>query len=204
MGYQRMKMGKQKILSTIILILIVALSTNVLANTARLTDTEIDYIPYREVVVGDQGIAYQMRITNLGDDTRTYYVLPDVESVKALGTYKLNPTDMFMLEAGQSQEVYFYLALEKGLTHRITIPVEITTGDSSITIELVARTIGPLKSEDKSILIEFFKTILTAIIIILIIIAIISVVKKSQQKKQNRKLKNNKKDFDENDVETYY
>ncbi len=187
---------KKNTIWAITAIILILFSSNVIAETTRLTDTEIDYTPYREVVVDDTGITYQIKIINLGTTKRSYDILPDTEAIKAVGSYKLSPSDHISIEAGKQAEFYLYLTIKDAPSNRVSIPIEIISGDSKTTIELVARPIGPLQTKkDNNIILSTLKNILVAIIIILIILSLISIIAK--------KMRKNKKEQDE-DTENYY
>ena len=58
-------MNKHTILGVLILGLFLMLSSLSLADTAEIEDTVIDFISYREIVVDDPGVIYQIKITSL-------------------------------------------------------------------------------------------------------------------------------------------
>jgi len=183
---------------TILGIILVLISSNVMAETTRLTDTQIDYTPYKEVVIDDTGITYQIKIINLGTTERSYDILPDTEAIQAVGNYKLSPSDHISIEAGKQEELNLYLTIEEAPTSRVNIPIEIISGDSKATIELVARPIGPLQTKNNNnIILSTLKNILVTIIIILIIVSFISIIAKKIRK-------NKRKNEDDEDIETYY
>ena len=91
-------MNKQIIVGVIFLSIVLLLSNLSLAETAEIEDTIIDYISYREVIVDDPGVIFQIKITNMGTREREYEVVPDTEVIRGIGTYRIDPSDKISLE----------------------------------------------------------------------------------------------------------
>ena len=186
--------------------MILLLSNFSIAGTTEIKDTIIDYISYREIVVDDPGVVYQMKITNIGERERIYEIVPDTEVIREIGSYRVDPSDKITIQPGEQKTVYLYLAVEKKASSRTVMPVEIRTGLEETTIDLVARTIGPLdekqeKDGDEDVIVTVFKVILIILLVVIIIIALIFTFKRV---KEERKEKTEEEpDFDE-DIETYY
>lgn len=201
-----MKMAKHVIIGLFFLSMILLLSNFSIAGTTEIKDTIIDYISYREIVVDDPGVVYQMKITNIGERERIYEIVPDTEVIREIGSYRVDPSDKITIQPGEQKTVYLYLAVEKKASSRTVMPVEIRTGLEETTIDLVARTIGPLdekqeKDGDEDVIVTVFKVILIILLVVIIIIALIFTFKRV---KEERKEKTEEEpDFDE-DIETYY
>ena len=197
-------MNKNLIIGIFLLSTIILLSNISLAETAEIKDTTIDYISYREVVVDDPGIIYTIKISNTGTREKDYEIVPDTEVIRNLGTYRIDPADKVAMGPGEQKTVYFFLAVEKGMTGRTIIPLTIRTGLSEVTLDLVARPVGPLlePKQGASFIVMFFKVVLSIILIIIIIIALIFSFKKRKKEKKEEE-EEGMPDFDE-DVETYY
>lgn len=201
-----MKMAKHVIIGIFFLSMIFLLSNFATAEITEIQDTIIDYISYREIVFDDAGVIYQIKITNTGERERDYEVVPDSEMIRNIGTYRIDPSDKITIQPGEQETVYFYLAIEKETTGRTVMPIEIRTGLEETTIDLVARTIGPLKDNGTSnnngdSIVTLFKIILIILLVIIIIIALAFTFKRV---KEDRKEKTEEEpDFDE-DIETYY
>ena len=197
-------MNKHAILGIFLLSIVILLSNLSLADTTEIKDTTIDYISYREVVVGEPGVIYQMKITNTGTRERDYEFVPNTDIIKNIGTYRIDPSDKITSAPDEQKTIYFYLAVEKSLTGRTIIPIEIRTGLEEKTLDLVARPIGPLQEpkQGSAFLITAFKVILIIILVIIIILALIFSFRKIKRKKEEDEFEETP-DFDE-DIETYY
>ena len=194
-------MNKKTIIRMLVLSILMLLSSTVLAETAKIENTIIDYVPYRELVVDEPGVVYQIKITNTGTREKTYEIVPDTNVIKEIGTYRIDPSDKITIEPDQQETVSFYLGVEKETKGRIVIPVEVRSGLAETKINLVARSIGPLQSKEKSnALIRVFKIILIIIIVIIILIAISLSLRKRREEEDEEDFE---ADFDE-DIETYY
>jgi hypothetical protein len=182
----------------------IMLSSVALAETSEMKDTSIDYVAYREVVVKDAGVVYQIKITNTGDSKRLYELAPATDAIKSIGTYRIDPSDIIILQPGEEKIVYFYLSVDKPLSGRAAIPLKITSDKGETTLELVARTIGPfMPAEKKTVpLITIFKIAVIIILVIIIILALILGFKKMRKSKESSE-SDEKSELEEN-VETYY
>jgi len=207
-------MKRHLIIGIFLLSIIFLLSNLALAETleieaisieTEIKDTSIDYTPYREIVVDEPGVIYHIKITNTGTREREYEIIPNTDIIRNIGTYNINPSDKITLKPGEQTTLYFYLAIEKEVTGRTIIPVEIRSGLSSKTLDLVARPIGPFipPKEKKNWLVTAFKIILIIILVIIILIALILSFRKVRKKKEEEFEEEIKPEFDE-DIETYY
>lgn len=168
----------------------------------ELKDTSIDYTPYREIIVDEPGVIYKIKITNTGTREKDYEIIPNTNIIRGIGTYRIDPSDTITLEPGEQETVYFYLAIEKPVTGRTIIPIEIRTGLSETKLDLVARPIGPFIPEQRvNWLVTVFKVILIIALVIIIILALIFSFRKVRKKKEEEE--EGLPDFEE-DVETYY
>ena len=201
-----MKMAKHVIIGLFFLSMILLLSNFSIAGTTEIKDTIIDYISYREIIVDDPGVVYQMKITNIGERERIYEIVPDTEVIREIGSYRVDPSDKITIQPGEQKTVYLYLAVEKKASSRTVMPVEIRTGLEETTIDLVARTIGPLdekqeKDGDEDVIVTVFKVILIILLVVIIIIALIFTF--NRVKEERKEKTEEEPDFDE-DIETYY
>lgn len=196
-------MNKHIIIGAFLLSILILFSNLSLAETTEIKDTSIDYISYREIVVGEPGVIYQIKITNIGTRERDYEVVPDTDIIRNLGTYRIDPSDKITLKPNEQKTIYFYLAVEKELAGRTIIPVEIRTGLEEKTLDLVARPIGPFQEplQESAFLITAFKVVLIIILVIIIILALIFSFRKMKVRKEEGE--ESKHEFDE-DIETYY
>ncbi len=196
-------MNKQILIGILFLSTILLLSNLSLADTAEIEDTVIDYISYREVFVDDPGVIYKIKISNTGTREKDYTVVPDAELIRSIGTYRIDPSEKITLAPEERKTLYFYLSIEKELTGRMEIPVEVRSGLAETTLELVARPIGPFKEQRQGspVIVTIFKIILIILLVIIIIIALIFSFRKARKKEGDEE--ELEPDFDE-DVETYY
>ena len=196
-------MNKHIIIGVFLISIIVMLSNSALAEITEIKNTTIDYTPYREIVVNEPGVVYHIKIINTGTREKDYEIIPDTKVIRAIGTYRVDPSDKITLKPGEQETVYFYLAIEKEITGRTIIPVRIRTGLSETSINLVARPIGPLQASQKNrFLTTTLKVILIIILVIIIILALIFAFSKIRRKKEEQE-EELKTEFDE-DIETYY
>ncbi len=201
------------------LTIILALATTVLAETteqsaesletATIKDTVIEYTQYREIVAQEpgQGVIYKIRIINTGTREKTYELIPDTETIKNIGTYRIDPSDKITLEPEEEQTAYLYLSIEHKTSSRIEIPLTIRSGLAQETLSLTARTIGPLRQETGKTgwLLTGFKIIIAIMLVIIIIAAIIISINKQREKKLEQEYDADAEEpgFEE-DIETYY
>lgn len=61
----------------------------------------------QELVKGEGGAVYPITLTNEGTDAKTYVI--SVEGADTWATYRLTPTNVVVLDAGESQTVYVYM-----------------------------------------------------------------------------------------------
>jgi hypothetical protein len=192
-------MNKQILFGGIILFLVL-FSASVLAEAAELKDTKIDYIPYRELVVNDPGVVYQIKIANTGTKEKTYEIIPSTDVIKEIGSYRIDPSYIITVKPGKEETAYFYLAIEKAVSGRKTIPVEVRSGSSSTTINLVARPIGGFQqAPTTNMFADVFKTIFSIIIIAILLMATALLFRRIKKKKEQKIEKDS-----EDEVQTYY
>ncbi len=193
---------KKNILFVGAILFLLLFSASALAGTAELKDTKIDYVPYRELVVGDSGVVYQIKIANTGTKEKTYEIIPNSDVIKEIGSYRVDPSYTITVKPGKEETVYFYLAIEKAVSGRKTIPVEIKSGTSSTVLSLVARPIGAFQQVGpNNIFAEVFKIVFSIIIVVILLIALILLFRRMRKKKE----KKIEKDLDsEDEVQTYY
>ena len=182
-----------------------------ITKNTELDNTIIDYTPYREIVVNDAGVVYQIKITNTGKEDKYYEILPSPDAIRNIGTYRIDPSDKITLKPNQEQTVLLYVTIEKLVSGRIEMPVRVKSGFADTTINLVARPLGPFIPPENggnrdgvgNVLITAFKIVFGAMIIILILIGLFIVFRKIRKKKEEETEENLKPEFEE-EVETYY
>jgi hypothetical protein len=199
-----MKMNKNNIFGGLLLIILFLSTASALAETATLKDTSIDYVAYREVSADKSSVVYQIKITNIGDKEKSYELIPSTDVIKELGSYRIDPSYTLTLGPDQEETLYFYLSVEKSMGARRTIPVEIISGTSSTTINLVARPVQPFQrgTTGTNMFADLFKIVFSLIIIIILLMAIIMLFRRIRKKKENQVDKGLKSHDDE--VQTYY
>ena len=175
-------------------IIFALVSTTVLA--AELEDTKIDFTDYREIVPGEAGVIYKIKITNEGDDTRTYEVIPDTNAIKPVGTYRIDPDYRVAVKPGRSETLYFYLTLERPVSGRLSIPVTIASDGDEIQVELAARSVGPFTGANGGFFPMLLRLASFALIAFIIIAFIIALFRKGKKKAKGKD--------DDAEVETYY
>ena len=212
-----MKMNKQVII-TIFLISAIILMANIVSALTILSreeftaatmmkDTTIGYTSYREIVVNEPGVIYLIKITNTGKDNKTYEITPDTSVIRNIGTYRLDPSDTIKLQPNEQETFYLYLAVEKTVSGRTVIPVNIKSGSTDATIELVARPIGPfMPGEQKATgaITQAFKMVLSILLVIIIILALIFGFRRIRKKGRKEGGEDEEKPELIEDVETYY
>jgi hypothetical protein len=197
-------MNKHILIGIFLISMIVMLSNIATAESTTLADTNIDFLAYREIEVG-KGAVYQIKITNAGTHEKEYDIKPEAEAIREIGSYSIDPSDKVAIGAGKEETIYLYLSVEKQITSRAVIPVEIKTGFSSTTINLVARSIGPLQPKESvsSPFAAAFKiAVIIALIIIILIAIVLSIIK--MRKKEEEELEKEFNPEVEENVETYY
>lgn len=211
-----MKMNKQ-IIITIFLISAIALLSNTasaltiltreeFAQAIKMKGTTIEYTSYREIVVNEPGVIYLIKITNTGNENKTYEIIPDASVIRNIGTYRLDPSDTTRLQPDEQETFYLYVAVENQVDGRTVIPVNIKSGSTGTIIELVARPIGPFMPEEQKgtgALTQAFKIVLSILLVIIIILALIFGFRRIRKKEEEGGEEEEKPDLTE-DVETYY
>lgn len=203
-------MNKHLIIGLFLISAMILLSNIVLAETAEMKDTGIDYVPYREIVVNEPGAVYQIKITNYANDERYYEIIPNSEIIRSIGTYRIDPSDKLNLDSSEEATVYLYISVEKPLSSRAAIPVIIKSGLTETTINLVVRPIGPLMPAKPQVdartklITAVFKIIISIILIIVIVIAIILGFRRMRKRKSEETDEGLKPEFEEEEIDTYY
>lgn len=191
-------MNKNIASGILILSIMVLLAVSVFAETAELKDTKIDYVAYRELISKEPGVVYQIKITNLGDSARTYELIPDSDAIRSIGSYRIDPSYIISIKPDEEKTAYFYLAVEKDVSGRKPIALEIKSDQTSTTLNLVARAIGPFGSASQTnVFAETLKIVLSILLIIIILTAILLLFRRIRPGKE-------KKSKPEDEVETYY
>jgi hypothetical protein len=189
-GFDTKMDTKQSYFIVAILVLTVLFST--MASAAELKDTQIDFTPYREIVTNDPGVIYKIKIINTGNREKAYELVPDTTAVKQVGTYRIDPEYSFTLGPDEERISYFYLAFDSMAQGRVSVPLQIISGNQNTTIELAARPITIQQARYPWI--EIIRLIVTILLIVMIILIIISFIRRGRKKKDDK----------EEEVETYY
>lgn len=193
-------MNKNITSGILILSIMVLLAASVFAETAELKDTKIDYVAYRELVAKEPGVVYQIKITNLGTSERSYELIPDTDVIRSIGSYRIDPSYMLSIKPNEEKTAYFYLAIEKDVSGRKPITLEIKSGQSSTTLNLVARVIGPFDGSARTdVFAETFKIVFSILLIIILLIALFLLFRRIRPGKEKKS-----KSKPEDEVETYY
>jgi hypothetical protein len=177
------------------------------AATTMMKDTTIEYTSYREIVVNEPGVIYLIKITNTGNENKTYEIIPDAFVIRNIGTYRLDPSDTTRLQPDEQETFHLYVAVENLVAGRTVIPVNIKSGSTGTIIELVARPIGPfMPGEQKATgaLTQAFKIVLSILLVIIIILALIFGFRKMRKKEREEGGEEEEKPELTEDVETYY
>jgi hypothetical protein len=169
-----------------IMLLAIAILPFASAESEKMQDTTIEYTKYMEIVPGEPGAVYKIKITNQGERTKTYELVPDTQLIKEIGTYKISSEDILRIRPGQTETVYFYLTIENIPKSRMEIPLTIIKGDEELQLTMVARRIGMFKEENNNAekTGEVLRNILIALLIIAIIVAILVAVNKEKRPKE--------------------
>jgi hypothetical protein len=188
----------KKNLAWIILILAVLAPVFAAAEQAALQDSVIDYTPYREAILNEPGVIYTIRIMNTGVNDRTYSITPDANIVGQIGSYRIDTSSDIKVNSKEADTAYLYLVVEKNFGSRKSIPVTISTGKYSTTIDLVVRQIGPFKEQSKARVFQtqntrFFTILIFVLLAIILLLAIIALLGRKKKKKD-----------EEEEVQTYY
>jgi hypothetical protein len=190
----------------IIVCIFVLLSTLVAAEGTMLQNTKVDYVQYRELVSGEAGTVYKIKIMNLGDKVKTYEFVPDTGVTRAIGSYRIDPSYKISLKPDEETTVYFYLAIEKQVGNRLVIPLDIISRNEKMTLNLVARPIGSFdapKANSAQLFVSVFRIVFSTLIILIIILGIILLFRRMKKKDDGKKKENDKPDS-EDEIQTYY
>jgi hypothetical protein len=180
-------------------VLIISMIASVSA--AELKDTTVNYMDYREIVVGDVGVVYKINLENTGTKTKTYEITPDLNAVRQVGMYRVDPSSKITLLPKEKQTIYFYLSLDNNVQGRISIPVNISSGSESTMIELAARPVQTFNDAPRTGILQQLLRI--AFFILLVIIFLVLLVVLFRRAKGRRKDRDGK-DKSNDEVETYY
>ncbi|MFH0870079.1 MAG: hypothetical protein V1866_03415 [archaeon] len=192
-------MNKNIASGILILSIMVLLAASVFAETAELKDTKIDYVAYRELVAKEPGVVYQIKIANLGASERSYELIPDTDAIRSIGSYRIDPSYILSIKPNEEKTAYFYLAIEKDVSGRKPIKLEIKSGQSSTTLNLVARAVGPFNGSQTNVFAETFKIVFSVLLIIILLIALVLLFRRVRPRKEKKD-----KSRPEDEVETYY
>jgi hypothetical protein len=168
-----------------------------MALAVELKDTTITYTDYREMAVGEPGVIYKIRIENTGRTTKTYELFPDTTAIKAVGTYRIDPTTKVTLRPGEETVLTFYLSVENNVYERVSIPLEVKSGNEATNLELAMRPSGPFEEHGDGWLNNAIKIAFYMLVALIFIALIITILRRSRKKEDEG---NN----EEPEVETYY
>jgi cbb3-type cytochrome oxidase subunit 3 len=180
-------------LALVIIFSILIVST---ASAYELVDTTIYYTDYKEITSNTEAIIYKLRITNTANTPQTYEIIPDSEAIKAIGTYRIEPSTTARIKSYESQTFEIYVYPEKQVNGRVAIPIQLTSANATTTLELAARTNNPLAANSSTIR-NVLKAAFYTLIILILIALIVSTFRKNKDKRK-------REDEEKPEVEEYY
>jgi hypothetical protein len=182
-------------------IIIALLSMTAIA--AEIEDTEINYTDYKELISGESTIVYKIKITNLGNTTKTYEFLPETTAVQKIGTYRIDPSSKINLKPEESKTIHLQIMVEKDVAGRMSVPLDILSEDKMTRVELVTRGKEGLVQKNGSWLSQVLKAAFYTLLALIIISLIIGIFRRKQKENEKRKKKGDDEE-ESPEVETYY
>jgi len=154
----------------------------------------------QDVTAGQGGVVYPITLTNAEGDAKTYVL--DVEGCDTWGTVRLDPSNVVVLGAGETEAVYLFVSANEGVSGLQSMVVSVSS-DSETLKEFVLRAnvvAGESTGDEESATgWESVKTGLEigliVLVVLLIILGLIIAV---------NKLRGNDEDEDDLNDQTYY
>ncbi len=154
-------------------------------------------VDVQNVVSGAGGAIYPITITNAASVSKTFTLIPDVESSWA--TVRVSPSNVLVIEPGQTETAYVYLSAKEGaLLGQNIFAVTVKSGANAVeqftlTANVVPNNNTPVNNSDWSSVRNTLEIGLVVLVIILVILGLVIGLRKMK-----------KDDGEGDDAQTYY
>lgn len=174
------------------------------STTTTTSSTESKTVIYvgpesQDMVAGQGGAVYPITLQNAEGDAKTYVV--SVEGYEGWGTVRVDPSNVVVVDAGDTQAVYLFVAANEGISGLQTLGVTISSGDEQLQEVLLRANVVPGESTSTSdasgwsSLKKGLEVGLIVLVVLLVILGLIIAV---------NKLRGNDDDEDDEAGQTYY
>lgn len=147
----------------------------------------------QDLVAGQGGAVYPITLQNAEGDAKTYVV--GVEGYEGWGTVRVDPSNVVVVGAGETEAVYLFVAANEGVSGLQTFGVTINSGSDELQEVLLRANVTPGEAEDAtgwSTLKKGLEVGLIVLVVLLVILGLIIAVNKLRG------------DDEDDDDQTYY
>ncbi|MBR9690566.1 hypothetical protein GOV08_02670 [Candidatus Woesearchaeota archaeon] len=128
-------------------------------------------VPQPQEVLAGQAIVFPIMLTNLGKKAKTYVVTVS-RSVDAFGTYRIDPSNVVIVQPDQPKTVFVYVTVSQDASQGAKdFIVSIESGTDKQDIALTANVVGESKSST-----DLKKVLESALVVLLVLLVIVGLV----------------------------
>lgn len=125
----------------------------------------------QEMTAGQGGAVYPVTITNAAGEAKTYVV--DVSGYDAWGDVRLDPSNVVVLDEGETQTVYLFASANEDASGSYTFAVTVSSGSETLKEMVLTADVEPAESEETSGSLDSVKKGLVVGVIVLVILLVI-------------------------------
>ena len=150
---------------------------------------------YQDMVSGQGGAVYPITLQNAEGDAKTYVV--GVEGYQGWGAVRVDPSNVVVVEAGETQAVYLFVAANEGVSGLQTFGVTISSGDEELQEVMLRANVVPSEDNGASGMSSLKKGLEVGLIVLVVLLVILGLIIAVN------KLRGNDEEDDE-EGQTYY
>lgn len=154
----------------------------------------------QDMTAGQGGAVYPITLTNAAGEAKTYVI--SVSGYNSWGSVRLDPSNVVVLEEGQTQTVYLFVSANEDASGSQTFAVTVNAGSETLKQMLLTANVEPAATEDVAEETSSWDSVkkglevgLIVLVILLVILGLIIVV---------NKLRSQDDDEEDDKSKTYY
>ncbi|MEK6921975.1 MAG: FixG Ig-like domain-containing protein [Nanoarchaeota archaeon] len=154
----------------------------------------------QDMTAGQGGAVYPITLTNAAGEAKTYVI--SVSGYNSWGSVRLDPSNVVVLEEGQTQTVYLFVSANEDASGSQTYAVTVSAGSETLKQMLLTANVEPAATEDVAEETSSWDSVkkglevgLIVLVILLVILGLIIVV---------NKLRSQDDDEEDDKSKTYY
>ncbi len=154
----------------------------------------------QDMTAGQGGAVYPITLTNAAGEAKTYVI--SVSGYNSWGSVRLDPSNVVVLEEGQTQTVYLFVSANEDASGSQTFAVTVSAGSETLKQMLLTANVEPAATEDVAEEASSWDSVkkglevgLIVLVILLVILGLIIVV---------NKLRSQDDDEEDDKSKTYY